>query len=53
MHLLFVAKTRKRFILVFEVLNFLHVAIDGNLCMSSFVFEKAPVPHWTNFLWRI
>lgn len=39
MHLLFVAKTRKRFILVFEVLNFLHVAIDGNLCMSSFVFE--------------
>lgn len=36
MHLVFGSKTRKRSNLVFEVLNFHHVAIDGNLCMKSF-----------------
>lgn len=39
MHLVFGSKTRKRSNLVLEVLNFLLVVIDGNLCMRSFVLE--------------
>lgn len=39
MHFVFGSKTRKRSNLVFEVLNFHHMAIDGNLCMKSSVFE--------------